>query len=206
VALLGWAAGAVAAYAAPPKDKLTPAEVRKAETAVKAELARLEGSHALVTHIKNGPLQRSLPGYAFFAVRYRQYAAGEMPPPSLSPSNVFAVCEDKVEALTDMKELERYFKAHLSPRTTDERLKDSARAWVRVAQELHQDGYFKFALEDGATKVLERPGGSRIAVGKGVVKEGGGGVISARLVFNKAGMLTMVSEDSKIRKGDRPKP
>jgi hypothetical protein len=205
-ALLGWAAAARADDAEPPRGKFTPAGLEKAEKAVKDELKKLKGPDAVVTYVKDDALRRSLPGYAFFGVRYRRFPVAQAHPPSLKASNVFVVWEDKVEALTGMKDLESFLKVHLPPRTTEDQLKDSARAWLRVAEEFHQDGYYTFALEDEVTKVLPaRKDGTRIAVGKSVVMKGGNGLMTARLVFNKPGKLTTVSEDSKIMQGVRPR-
>lgn len=201
--LLGCPLGARSDEADPPKDKLTPEQVSKAEKAVKAHLEKIKGDYATIKQIKDDNLERALPGYAFFGVLYRQYPVGRVPPAGLKVANVFAVQDDKLEALTDMKGLETYFKTHLRPAASDEKLKDAVRAWLAVAQELRQDGFFKFKLEDDSTKVMNNDKG-KIAVGKLVIMGGGNGQISGRLIFNMAGKLTEVSEDSKITPGPRP--
>jgi hypothetical protein len=202
-ALLAGAASSAAQLAEePPRGVGLSAEaLARAKRAVRAELDKLKGSKARAALVRDEVLARTLPGHAFFAVRF---AMPGVPPLGLRPSNVFAYSpEGKVHALTTMKELERYFKDRLPPAREDERLKDAARAWLRVSQELYQDGFFKFALRDEATRVLNRPGGSKIAHAKLAVMAGGSGMIDARLIFNLKGQLTGVSEDSKITPGPR---
>jgi hypothetical protein len=201
--LAGVAPAAGQADPEPPRQQVTPAKRARAEKQVKEYLEKIKGDYGTITPIKHEALERVLPGYTFFGVLYRQHPVGRLPPAGLKVSNVFAVADDRVEALTDMKELERYFKVHLPPGATDERLKDGVRAWLQVAQHLHQDGYFKFQMEDDSTKLMANKSG-KIAIGKVVVTAGGNGQISGRLIYNLAGKLTEVSEDSKINPGPRP--
>jgi len=187
----------------PPGGKAPRADVVKAEKAVKAYLEKVKGGYGTVTHVKDETLERTLPGHTFFAVLYRQFPVGRIPPAGLKVSNVFAVQDDRVEALTEKKDLERYFKTHLPPAANDEGLKDGVRAWLRVSQHLYQDGFYKFVLEDDSTRVTDNMK-MKIASGKVTVTAGGNGLIHARLMYNMAGKLTAVSEDSKVNPGPRP--
>jgi hypothetical protein len=185
----------------PPRAGLSGEALARAKKAVNDQLAKLKGSAARARLVRDEVLARTLPGHAFFAVRF---PAATVPPAGLTPSSVFAYSpERRVHVLTTMKQLERYFKDRLPPAREDERLKDAARAWLRVSQELYQDGFYKFVLRDEATKVLNRPGGSKIAHGRLAVMAGGTGMIDARLIFNVKGQLTGVSEDSKLTPGPR---
>jgi hypothetical protein len=197
-------APAVTAAPVPEPKKLTPEEVAKAEKAAREHLAKLKGDAGMVQYIDDEPLGRALPRSAFFAVLFRQYPVARLAPPGLKSSNVFAVDPDgKVQVLTDAGELEKLFKANLPPVTTDDQLKDAARAWLRLTQELRQDGFYKFKLMDDATKVAEAGAGKEVR-GKVVVMAGGNGEIDAALSFDGAGKLARVVEGGKLRPGPRP--
>jgi hypothetical protein len=200
-ALLGCA---VTAAPVPEQKKLTPEEVAKAEKAAKERLSRLKGDAGMLQLIQDEPLGRALPRWAFFSVLFRQYPVARLAPPGLKPSNVFAVGVDgEVLVLTGAGELEKFFKAHLPAAKSDDRLKDAARAWLRLTQQLHQDGFYTFALMDDSTKV--RPGAAGKAVsGKVVVMKGGNGTIEATLKFGPGGKLSSAVESAKLRPGPRP--
>jgi hypothetical protein len=195
---------AVTAAPVPEQKKLTPGEVAKAEKAAREQLAKLKGDAGMLQHIQDEPLGRALPRWAFFSVLFRQYPVARLAPPGLKSSNVFAVGPDgEVLVLTDAGELEKFFKAHLPPVKTDDELKDAARAWLRLTQQFRQDGFYKFALMDDATKVA--PAGAGKAVrGKVVVMAGGNGAIDAALTFDGAGKLARAVESGKLRPGPRP--
>ncbi len=196
-ALLGSALLAGAARAA-------PEDVAKAEKAAREHLAKLKGDAGMLQHIPDEPLGRALPRWAFFSVLFPQYPVARLAPPGLKSSSVFAVDPDgKVVVLTDVGELEKFFKANLPPAKSDDELKEAARAWLRLAQQLHQDGFYTFTLMDDSTKV--RPGEAGKAVsGKVVVMKGGNGTIEATLKFGPGGKLVGASESAKLRPGPRP--
>src|SRR6516162_8422353 len=184
-ALLGLA-GASAAVAAPTDD-----DVKKAEKAVKEHLDTLKGSAAKVEYVKDEAVQRVLPKALVFAVRFPQYPVGRIPPKGLKAANVFTVDGDgKVKVITDRKELLELFSA-LDAVKTDDAAKDAARAYVRLTQELHQDGYYQFALMDDSTKVTTDKG-ARKASAKVVVMKGGNGEINATLAFDDKGKLSKI--------------
>jgi hypothetical protein len=210
-ALLGaccWAPLAVPADEPSPepgKKKLSKEDVEKAEKAAKAHLEKLKGSHGKLTYIEDPALGRVLPGHAFFGVLFRQFPVGRVPPPGLGTSNVFVVNPaGKVEVLATPKQLENFYKDQLMPAKTEARMKDSARAYLRLLEEVRQDGFYKFKLDDDSTKVMENKAGGKVARAVATVMAGGSGKIDARLIFNRRGKLTGVSEDSKITPGPRP--
>jgi hypothetical protein len=203
-ALLLNAGGGRTAPADDPKPKDKP-ETAKAEKAVKAELEKLKGSYGTLTRIKSAALARAMPGHVFFGVLYKQFPVGRMPPMGLKPSNLFVYGpEGKVHIITDNKKLTQFFKDRVVAGTDDDRIKDATRAWLRAAEELVQDGFYRFQIQDDDTKVAKTKGG-KIAIGKSVAMKGGSGFISARLSFNAKGKLTNVSQDTKVNRGPRPR-
>jgi hypothetical protein len=106
--------------------------------------------------------------------------------------------------LTSSADLEKFFKDKLPPARTDAALKDAARAWLRLAWEFRQDGYYKFQLMDDSTKVANAPGG-KVVSALAVVMSGGNGTLSVQLSFNETGALKTVTEKEAIRPGPRPR-
>jgi hypothetical protein len=177
-----------------PYGKVTKVEVNSTSDAKKAA----EGK--FVSYYKDESLEKALPEHVFFHVLFRQYPVGRRPPEGLKASNVFAVDkEGKVKVLTDTKELEEVFKADVSAKTEDQ-LKDAARAWLRLAQEFTQDGFYKFRLMDDSTKVS---GDKKTVTGKVVVMQGGNGEIDATLTFD-GGKLAKAETQVNVKPGPRP--
>jgi hypothetical protein len=197
-------AAAVTAAPVPEQKKLTPEEVAKAEKAAREQLAKLKGDAGMLQHIQDEPLERALPRWAFFSVLFRQYPVARLAPPGLKSSNVFAADPDgKVLVLTEVGELEKFFKANLPPAKTADQLKDAARAWLRLSQQFRQDGFYQFQLMDDSTKVSAAGAGKEVR-GKVVAMKGGNGAIEATLNFDSDGKLARVSEGGNLRPGPRP--
>jgi hypothetical protein len=204
-AVLTWS-GMMTAVAKPAKAKAPKVDVEKAETAVKERLAKLKGSYGTVSLLKKETaLERAFPGRAFFFVLFRQYPVGRVPPAGLKSANLFVYSADgKIQVITDTKGLEKLFKDHLPAAKTDARLKEAARAWLTLSQQLKQDGFFTFAWEDDSAKVGKGEDG-KTASGKVTVMRGGSGTLGAKLTFNSSGKLKSVSEENKLRAGPRPR-
>jgi hypothetical protein len=201
---LAFVTAGIAAAVPAEKGKQTDEDVKKAEKAVTDYLEKIKGKDAArVAHVKDEALEKTLPDYIFFAVLYPQYPVGRQPPEGLSASNVLAVDKDgKVKVIKDVKVLEELFKANVTAKD-EAKAKDAARAWLRLSQELVQDGFYKFKLMDDATKVKEEKG-NKIASGTVVVMQGGSGMIEATLTFDEKGQLAKAVDDVKVKPGPRP--
>jgi hypothetical protein len=149
-------------------------------------------------------LGRVWPRHTFFGVLFRQYPVARVAPTGLSPSNVFVVGPaGKAQPLKSSKELEQFFEENLPAARGDEQLKNAARAWLLLSQQFYQDGFFKFALEDDATRVSTAEG-VKAVTGKVVAMRGGNGAIKATLRFDRSGKLLGVTEKAELRPGPRP--
>jgi len=152
-------------------------------------------------------LTRTLPGYAFYALRFRQYPVALRPPASLKASNLLVVGkDDSVTVLVDPPALENFFRSTLSPVTTEAQARAAAGAWLRLSEELAQDGFLAFSIpEDSVTVGPEASGGRRVT-GKAVVAPHAGdrGEIDATLIFDPRGRLVSVTETRNIKRGIRP--
>jgi hypothetical protein len=194
-----------AAMAAPaPEKKRTAADVARAEKAAREHLDRLKGAAGAIEYVKDEAVVAALPNDFFFTVLFRQYPVARVTPEGLKASNVFAVDgEGKVEVLTDAKMLEKFFKDHLRPAREEAQMKEDVKAWLRLVQVIHQDGFFQFSLMDDSVKVTSEKGG-KAASGTVVAMRGGSGTLSGTLTFDEAGKLTKATEESKLRPGPRP--
>ena len=194
---------AASAAPVPEKGKLTDEDVKKAQKAATEHLESLKGNGGNVAHIKDEALEKTLPEYIFFSVRFPQYPVGRPPREGLKASNVFAVNKDgKVKALTDTKGLEELFKAGATAKE-EAKAKDAVIAWGRLSQEFVQDGFYEFKLMDDATKVKDDKGG-KIATATFVVMKGGSGMITSTLTFDDKAKLAKAEDDVKVKPGPRP--
>jgi len=177
-------------------------EIAKAKKIVEAD-ERLKG-RAIIEAVEDTSVGKVLPDYVFVAVVFRQFPVARPVPPGLSGANVFAVDRDgKVTVLKDVKELEKLFRAHGKAAKDEDQLKDAARAWARLAQVFHQDGFFRFKLMDDATKVGGEEG-ARSATATVVAMAGGNGTVTTKLTFDADGRLKEATEEAKLRPGPRP--
>jgi hypothetical protein len=185
------------------QDKL-PEEAQKSADAVRAHLEKLKGAHAGLIYKDEPSLKKIFPDHQFIVARYRLFPVARILPEGLHASNVFAVDkkEQKVQHVPDAKGLESFFKNNQAPVKDEAAAKTSLAAWLTLAQEFPQDGFYKF-------EVLEKEfGGERNEVimsvfGRAMVTQGGKGEVGAVLAY-KDGKLNKASETGKIMPGPRP--
>lgn len=205
-ALVALPVSAWLAVAAPAPDKGdSPERVARAERTLAEYLARIDAATEGVERVRDEAVARAFPRYTFFTKVYRQWPLIAPRPVGMKLWNIFAVGPDgKVHHISDAKGLEALFKDGAAPAREDDQAKDDVRAWLRLAQELQQDGFYTFKLEDDSTKANSDKDG-RTATGKVVVTMGGNGEITAAMTFDAAGKLTKVEEGGKLLRGARPK-
>lgn len=190
--------------AEPAPKKLTDAERAAAEKAARAHLEKLKGNFARFATLSDEPLARALPGHAFFTVLFPQFPIGRIPPAGLKATNVFAVDrKGKVSVLSTARELEKFFAASLPAPANDDARKDAARAAVLIGQQLHQDGFFRFKMDDGSTRA-EKSGAGFVSTARSTVMSGGNGTYVATLTFSAGGKVTKLEEKAALRAGPRP--
>jgi ubiquinone/menaquinone biosynthesis C-methylase UbiE len=185
--------------------KATAQDPKKPEVLVREQFAvlRSQGLPPLIP-IADETLARIFPQYCFFALLFRQYPVAQVPPEPLSARNLFAVKKDgKVQHLTDTKALEEFFRGTLGLVTDGQSAKDSAEAWLRLTEELKQDGFFKFSIPKELLTAVRSKSGWR-ASGRAIVTQGGKGEIGVALSFTGPGQLTTVEETNTVKAGVRP--
>src|SRR3954451_12887508 len=119
----------------------------KGEKAVKEQLEQYKGAHAQVALVKDAGLSKALPRHIFFTAHFRQFPVARLAPEPLKSANIFAYSADgKVTLLNDFKALEKFFKENAAPVKDLDPGKAAVRAWLKLSSELHQDGFFRFAI------------------------------------------------------------
>jgi hypothetical protein len=190
--------------AEPAPKKLTKEEWATAKTAAEKKLTTFKGGAARLAALEDEAAVKALPGHALFTVLFPQFPVGRIPPKGLRVANIFAVDrKGTVTVITTAKELEKFFVSSLPAPASDDARKDAARAAVAIGQQLHQDGFFKFKLQDGSTK-SEKAGAGFKATAQSTVMSGGNGTYTATLTFSAGGKVTSLEEKSAIRAGPRP--
>lgn len=180
----------------------------EAPDSLKKKLSEYKGAErGQLVAVDDEALAREFSGYSFYLLRFRRYPVAIAPPAPLESNNLFIVKPDgSVEYVPDTERLKHFFAATLPPIKTDAAARDAAKAWLELAQEFHQDGFFRFSIPEDSLRVRMTGNGEREVSGKAVVERQGGnaGEISASLAFNSAGVLTNVSEAASINQGMRP--
>jgi hypothetical protein len=172
-------------------------------------LARIPGAEkGQLGEVTDEAVARALPMYHFSALRFRQYPVARSVPPPLKPSNlVVEPPQGPAELITESKALEPVFRAAtaLAPVKDDSHARDAVKAWLRLAEELYQDGYFQFSVPADSV-VIATEDGRRTARGKFVVTRGGKGEIGVILTFDAAGKLIPggVDTSGRVLPGVRP--
>ena len=172
------------------------------------KLAEFQGAERGQTIPVTGePVTRAFPSHLFYVLRFRQYPVPWVPPEPLKTNNLFVVKPDgSVEHIRDTEALKGFFRATLAPVRMEAQAKGAVKAWLRLAQEFHQDGFFHFSIPDDSVIVAPVERGGHQVTGKAVVdpKGGNGGEILASLTFDQAGTLVKVEETVDVKRGIRP--
>jgi hypothetical protein len=157
-----------------------------------------------VNPITDHAVTQAFPRRQILAVIFRQHPVARLTPAPLAAQNLFVVAaDDKVWHVTDTGGLEDLFRKTPPAVTNEAAARDKVEAWLRLRQELMQDGFYKFAIPAESLSA-ERAGGGWSAAGKAVVTQGGKGEIHAVLTFSVDGKLTRVDETSTVKAGVRP--
>lgn len=171
------------------------------------KLAEFKGAErGQIIHVTEESLDRALPGYLFYVLRFRQYPVARRPPEPLGIDNLFIVNPDgSVAYLTDTAALESFFHAAIAPIRTETAAKEAVKTWLRLAQEFYQDGFFQFSVPEDSITVVSTADGLQVT-GKALVNQRSGdtGDIVVSLNFDQTGRLLKVSQGGRVRAGIRP--
>jgi hypothetical protein len=173
--------------------------VADAERTVKEQLEKLNAGAGRVHPIKDEGVSRSFPNHDFVAVIFPQFPVARLAPAPLKGSNIYAVTkDDKLTLVNDQEGLDKFFRA-ARVGEGEVALKNVVRAWLTLSAELHQDGFYKFKVEEDSLKVEQGK-----ASGKIVVAQGGNGELRVSLTV-KDGEVKEIKQEAEIKRGIRPK-
>ena len=173
------------------------------------KLAQYKGAErGQIVTVENESLKRDFSGYSFYMLRFRRYPVARVPPEPLGLNNLFVVRPDgSVERIADTTMLTPFFRTALAPVKTAAKARVAIKAWLQLAEEFHQDGFFRFSISEDSLRTVALKDGGLEASGKALVNPQGGnmGEIGASLTFDAAGVLKDVSESVQLHSGIRPK-
>src|SRR5712691_4712333 len=185
---------------------LSPAE--EIPEVLTRKLAEFKGAEqGQISGVTDDSVTRQFPGYSFYVLRFRHYPVAHALASPLRANNLFVLKPDhSVELIADAGGLEQFFRLALTPVTTEPQARDAARAWLRLAQEFHQDGFFQFSIPGDSVEVASAPGGGLQVKARASVNPPGGnaGEITASLVFDQNGRLARAAEAANFNQGIRP--
>jgi hypothetical protein len=192
--------------AAPAQKGLSPAQ-EAALKQVKALLAEHKAAGAHVEVITDKATNATFSKATFVVVRFRQWPTAVRPPEKLKSQNVFAVTgPQSAEQLASTADLEKFFRAKTGPIKGPGQAKTILMAWLRLSQELVQDGFYTFEPPSDI-KVNASAAGLAVS-GEVQVKpeRGNKGSLQAVLVFETStATLSKVTETNKVVRGVRPR-
>ena len=175
---------------------------QKARAKVEAHLAKLKGAkngQLLDIHEHAKPLRGCLQNWDFFCLRFRRYPVAIVPPRSLRANNLFAVSGSKLIHITEERGLEAFFKKNIRTAKSLKARTDVITSWLRLARELHQDGFFKF--KKSLIDVTPTWSACTLEV---VAQRGDKGKLTVRMEF-AGGVLRSVKPGGKLFPGVRPR-
>ena len=160
----------------------------------------------LILPVSDASVVQALPSEHFYALRYPRYPVARVLPEDLSYSNLLVVHADgNVARLADANALESLFRSRLIRITNGRLALQAVRAWLRLTQEFHQDGFFEFQKPSGKLNSRVKSRGI-IASGSTTLVENGGnkGEIAVVLRFDPNGKLLSAVEMVNVISGRRP--
>lgn len=181
-------------------------EVKAAQGLLQDYLAGIKGTDsARITALTADGISSTFPDHVFFAVTFPQFPIARIAPAPLKSANVIAVPrkkDGKPVPITDVKELEKFFKASARPVKSTQDAESAIKAWLSSAAELHQDGFYRFTVK--SDKAAEA-GGGLIVSGEAPVEPAGGNKseVKATLTF-KDGKLASTDTRANLIPGIRP--
>lgn len=154
------------------------------------------GKRLQIQSLQSGDLRKVFDRCEFLLLRYPRYPVEVVPVDPLRANNLFAVCDGKVTRISDDTELKNFFLEHFSVSVNAEIRAAGVRGWLRLVQELHQDGFVQFESPSIKAGDLRFEGAVKATEGSG---EG-----SLRVIMEfTGGKLSKLSSEGNIVPGTR---
>ncbi len=131
----------------------------------------------------------------YFLLRYSRFPIEVVPVAPLGVNNVYVVCDGRINRISSEDDLRDFFLKNFPVSADPDVRMDGVRTWLRLTQELLQDGYMEFGRPSfNATKSLV----------SGVVEviSGGRGSASVKMEFSD-GKLARIRSENNVAPGVR---
>ena len=184
------------------------AEDEKLDKPTKLVKAYLQKNHpaaaerGALSPLTDADLAKAFPKATFYLLRFRQYPVAFEVPEGLSAGNICVLQGEEVSLVSDDKGLQAFFSKGLPAVMSHDDRRQAAKAWLRIAQELHNDGFYRFKplAEEKVTLALRQVSGVTHVDPQG----GNKGQISAVLTFYYKGKLAKGQSKAELSPGIRP--
>ncbi|GBD36692.1 hypothetical protein HRbin36_01820 [bacterium HR36] len=182
-----------------------PISAPQARELVQATLKKIGVVQPPLQYLEHADVKGALPGWHVFVLRYPQFPVARIPPKGLGSNNLCLVSpQGSVEIIHQPAQLRDWFQRHVRA-DTEKATSTALCAWLILASELRQDGFYQFRLVRESVTVKKSEQGilasGRIEV---VPKAGNEGFLAAEITFSPAGQLLEVREDVQLKAGIRP--
>lgn len=149
-------------------------------------------------------IQNAFPERLFYTLRFRQWPIGFDIPAPMRSNNIFTLSKASgLKLITDLDQLKNLFKAEIANATTVKKQRDVTMAWIRLQEELAQDGMYQFLtpLIENSTSAK---GNTFNAVAKVSTNTGNLGQLQANFVFGTNGTVLSINATNNLQEGMRP--
>lgn len=199
-----WLVG-LALYTAVGLAEEKPLDVETARALVQARLKQLGIASAPLQHLERAEVRSALPNWQVFLLRFPQFPVARVPPPPLGSNNLFFVSpQGLVQLVSEPQQLRALFHKHVRA-DSEKSASIAVRAWLMLASELRQDGFYQFRLVNESLRASKTPAGWQASGKLEVVpKAGNEGFLAAELLFSPQGQLLQLREDVELKPGVRP--
>lgn len=183
------------------------------ESAIRAYERKTQGSRpnmpssGTVTALNDPAINGALrPGLKLYMLRYRVWPIAMEIKPPLQTNNIFALdAKNKiVDIISEPAQSQKFFGEHVIVVENDEQARKAMTSWLRIQDELAQDGMFIFHSAPESF-VVQVAGPNIVISGRSTIEPKGGdsGEVVGKLTFVN-GKLTRADTEKNIQSGMRP--
>lgn len=165
-------------------------------------------SDGAVSDLTDPAVTQAFPKITTFILRFAAFPVARAVPAPLKGGNLFFVRPDRsVLLVNDQDDLRAFFKDNLAKVENADAAKTDFKAWLRLGQELFQDGMFRFkeSTDVAADATKDIPPSTIRVTGTCPVDPKGGDKGSVKgMLFFESGKLTKAELTSDLKSGMRP--
>jgi hypothetical protein len=128
----------------------------------------------------------AFPDDRFFTIQFPRYPLAIKPPAPLKLENLIRVHKDSsVQRIADTDALKKLVEPLFSDKAGRDQIRTALHAFLRLAEEFYQDGYYEFTITDESISAVQQ-NDHYIATGKATVTRGGKGTVTVTVTTGAA--------------------